>query len=398
MRESREQRIAYWAYVAFVLVFALTCRSVIFGLPDEENDEMIFRALVESLSTGLGYTLRGHSLLSTNFAEIARTYDSPVFIHPPAGIFYFYAITKVFGLTRWALRFAQPLAFAVYYLAGLKALDFYMPDLERGARFLAAPLFAFTPVYAHTNLKVWLENPRLAFFMVHFFCLAFYLRAPSRAKAILAVLTSLAPVLTRVDSLAAYPFLYAFADSIFPRHRRFFWGLLLLNALAVVSWLLYSSALQYGPGRPPAELLEHNKFLRFFVVEFSSWNFAAHFFKLTASLLPAVVALLGLSALGMISGSARPRWTLALWALSQVALYAALGFFGYMKLQRFLILALPASVFLAVITASDLIRARKSLAVLALAAFLALGVFIEVGEGIYVLFTNGTEASLRPPF
>jgi hypothetical protein len=396
MRESREQRIAYWAYVAFVLFIALACRSVIFGLPDEENDEMIFRALVESLHSGLGYTLRGHSLLSANFADIARTYDSPVFLHPPAGIFYFYLVTKVCGLTRWALRLAQPLAFAAYYLAGLKALDLCFPDLERGARFLAAPLLAFTPIYAHTNLKVWLENPRLAFFMIHFFCLALFLRAPTRAKGALAVFTSVLPVLTRVDSIAAYPFLYAFADSIFPRHRRFYSALLAVNLLAVVSWLLYSQALQYGPGRPPAELLEHNQFLRFFALEFPSWLFAVHFFKLTASLLPALLALFGLSALGM--SQARPRWMLALWALSQVALYVGLGFFGYMKLQRFLILALPASVFLAVAVANDLLRAKKSAVVMALAAFLALGVLTEVGEGVYVLFTNGTEASLRPPF
>ena len=398
MKGTREQRIAYGAYVVVVLLIALAFRSAIFGLPDEENDEMIFRALVEALGSGLGYTLRGHPLLSANFGEIARTYDSPVFLHPPAGIFFFYAVTKVFGLTRWALRLAQPLAFTAYYLAGLAALDAYFPDLEMCARLMAAPLLAFTPIYAHTNLKVWLENPRLAYFVVHMFFLALFLRAPSRGRAVLAACTGLLPVLTRVDSLAAYPFLYLFADSVFPRHRRFLAGLFAGFSLVVVSWLVYSRALQYGPGRPPPELLAHNAFLRFFATEFPAWLFTAHFLKLTATLIPALAAFAGLRALHATTEAARPRWTLALWALSQLALYAGLGLFGYMKLQRFLILALPACTFLAVVAASDLLRARKTPVLAALGLFLALGFLTEVGEGVYVLLTNGTEASLRPPF
>jgi hypothetical protein len=398
MGENRQDRLAYWVYAAAVLLIALILRAVIFQLPDEENDEMIYRALVEQLHAGLGYTLRGHQLLSANFHDIARTYDAPVFLHPPAGVLYFYAVTKIFGLTRWALRLAQPIAFSAYYLAGLAALDLYFPSLERPCHFVAPLLLAFTPIYAHTNLKVWLENPRLAFFMIHLCFLALYLRAPSRARGAAALITSILPVLTKVDSAAVFPFVCLFANSVFPRNRTFLAALLALNVAVAAGWLFYSEALGYGPGRPPAELLEHNAFLRFFTLELTSGLFLAHFLKLTATLVPSLLALVGLRALAATEERPEPRLALALWIISQLALYGIFGRFGYMKLQRFLILALPATFFLAVLAVNDVVRARKGPIVVALAALLLIGFFTEIGQGVFVILTNGTEASLRPIF
>jgi hypothetical protein len=392
-------RSIWKVYATLTLLAALFLRGGIFAVPVAEHDERIYRALTEQTLNGKGNTLRGHPLLENGWVE-KRMYDSPVFFHPPAGIWVFALASRLGGGTDQALQAAQLACFAVFYLGMLFVFLALLPKACLLVQLVFPPLVALTPILAHVGTKVWLENPRLAFFALTLAGAVAAAQKPVPSRLALLGLASLLLELTKIESVIALPFAYALGASLGGGrdYRRALAGLFALNVLVAALWLWYSGAIHYGPGRPTEALLAANSFVRYVTLETSPARFLRIFLTLSATLVPSLLMLF------FLPGRKAPR-ALILLVLSQCVFYVGLSAFGYSKMARYLVLAIPGSLLLFAFACDNLVRflhaekpgARRGVG-FGLAAALAICFALECGQGVNVLVNHVRDALVEPVF
>lgn len=400
----------FWAVAFGALALGLAIRFLIFAYAFEDNDEVIYHSLVDNIVRGKGYSLHGHPLLEQVWMSKAM-YDSPVFFHPPVGIYFFWLVQGLVGLDIAGIKAAQLVCYVIFFLSGLGVLRLVFPKPSPALLVAFPVLLAFTPIYAHTNLKVWIDNPRLAFLMVHFFCCLLLVRNKGSGVFALAALTSFLSPFTKVDGLLALPFLYGAAWSLeTSREWRkklalFFGALLVLNGIGVAWWLLYSEALKYGPGRPSEELMAVNEFVRFATKVMDTRKFLVDYLKLLTTLVPSLIVIAACALQGGrnnwkgLLAKLGPRAFLFGWVLSHFLVYWYLAEHGYSKLIRYLLMTTPATLLLFAFAVEDLrAQTRRTWLTAGLAVLLFLAFQSEVLHGVRTLVFGTNDPMVYPVF
>src|SRR5215468_8126826 len=133
---------AFWFCIVSIFLFGLLCRSSILMREPAEGDELVYRALVEQLEAGRGFTLQGHPILLQ--PDVARSqYDGPLFFHPPGGIALFWLFHRLFGAHGFAM--AQLFSFSLFFWAMMLLASQVLDPFDPFGGVLVAALSAFTP-------------------------------------------------------------------------------------------------------------------------------------------------------------------------------------------------------------------------------------------------------------
>jgi hypothetical protein len=402
-------RRAAGGIVLVIFLVALGCRAVLFFRPHREGDEMIYAALVENLDAGKGYTLRGHPLLGKPWIEV-ETYGRPLFFHPPGGIGLFWSLHALFGEAGFGV--AQLVAFAVFFWAMLLLAAQVLGPLSGLQAVLVASLAGFTPILTHVVSRWWLDGPLLAFATL---ATALFLRACRRDSLAGSALAGLAlgyASLIKPTALLVAPgaVALALARARLPlgtlvRHALCWGG---VAACVLAPWLLYQGSVignpfAVAPGRPSPRLIEINRYVHFLTVVRSPWIYVA--------LLPRAVWTLGPSLLLLAATAWRDasvrRIGLALlgWIALVVGCHVVLGYHGYSKLLRYVILVSPATVLLFALVASAAWREARTESsprpvralLWALLALAVAGFVLEIAQGVVTPLLDPSDL-IRPLF
>jgi 4-amino-4-deoxy-L-arabinose transferase-like glycosyltransferase len=336
--------------VALIFAAGLLCRLIILTIPHREGDEVIFVSLVEQLLAGRGYTLRGHPLLATAWIS-AGNYDHALFFHPPGGIVLFFLLFSLFGIVGFAL--AQLLSYAIFFWSMMLLGRAVFRPIDRLQLVVLALLAAFTPIMTHAVSHYWLDGPLLAFATA---AAAVFMLGLRRDRSSLVwgagVLFGLASLIKQTAFLIA-PGLVFITFSLEPRgvRRRAAKRLLMFLALGAVihlPWVLWHWSAVGTPvptwaGKPSQELLQTNPFVRYVTLGLTPWTYLRQLPQILWTLVPSLVVL---SCCGLARSSGRLALALVGWIATVVGFYVYLGFLGYSKVLRYLILVTPASLLL----------------------------------------------------
>jgi 4-amino-4-deoxy-L-arabinose transferase-like glycosyltransferase len=391
--------------LALGLIFAagLGLHLTVFEGRHREGDEVIYQTLVQQLAEGHGYTLQGTRLLTQHL--VGEQYDRPLFHHPPLGVALFWLFRALFGELGFAL--AQLASYTLFFFSLMAIVDALELEPRLPCALLTAALAATTPIMSHVLTRYWLDGPLLAFVTLGAALFTWSVRRDSTRLALAAGLGFGASSLIKATAFLALPGVFALAWAMHGALslRRFSLLLAIASALMLLvhaPWLVWRAALLGSPlaalrahadaGLPAQALLASNSYVKFVTVTRPAWCY----FTLLPRVCWTLVPCLALSALAW-----RRRDDVAtrlilialwLWIASLVGVHVALGFLGYSKLLRYLVLATPAIVLLPVVLASRL-RLQQSPALLAL---LALGVGLEIAQGVCVALA--TQAPLIMPW
>ena len=350
MKLLLSRRGAIWLAVFALFLAGLACWLTIFSRAHQEGDEWIYRALVQQLDAGRGYTLQGHPLLEEGYI-VRETYGKSLFFHPPGGLGFFWIMHRFFGETGFGL--AQLVSYTVFFWAIMLLAKLVLDPMSNLQAIVTASLSAFTPIMTHVTARFWLDGPLLA---AATGAVALFLLAYKREKLLWAcaagVLLGYA-ALIKPTAILILPGLVALAWAVGPRNS---WRTLTIYTLFVLGiaacfllpwevyrWTVVGNPFAISPGRPAPELVATNRYVYFLTVVRSPWSYL--------SLLPRVVwtvvpSLLLLAFQWPIPAVRRIGLALLIWIAFVLAVNIGLGFVGYSKLLRYVILLTPATILL----------------------------------------------------
>lgn len=404
-----------------IFVAALFARRGIFTHVHNEGDERIYAALLDQLDAGRGYTLRGHPILDEGWL-IREQYDTPLFYHPPAGITLFLLCRRAFGAS--GLGVAQLLSFAMFYWATLSLIRATLGRWTAGIAFVSGLLVAFTPIVTHVNPRYWLDGPQLGFASIAAALLvaAFATRrdgtTPSRTRmnvmCVLAGVAMGAACLTKLNAVMIIPgaMLLVLAITTDRSPRRLVPGLAIfciVTALAVAPWLFIQwretgAMFPTWAGKPHPRLVASNPWIHHVTVTFTPWNYLRMLPQVVWTAVPTLLLL----ALAWRLRSPRLRVSAALtaWVALIVAAHIVLGFVGYSKLLRYIILICPAMTALFVLLLFEAIAMTRDARyghtwrriILALVALGGIAWALEVAQGYKTLTKDFDRNLIHPLF
>ncbi len=329
-----------------VLILALTTRLTVFRGDPRENDEKLYRALVEQLADGKGYTLQGHPILDEPWL-IRQQYDQPLFFHPPGGLVLFWSFVTLFGEAGFGL--AQWVVFAVFYFAALRLIRQTAGRLDDRSFGIVCLTVGFSPLMAQVSTHYWLDAPQAAWVTLSATISVEACRRRSLWLGVLAGLILAAACWTKLHAVLALPGIVLVGWAC---QRRIVWGpVLSMTATAgllslpwpIWQWAVLGSPFPSWAGRPHPDLVAQNSYIHYLTVVRPWWIYLV--------LLPSVMATLP-AAVGMLLAQ-RPTHrrrlvavSLGLWICVIVGVIAGLGAIGYSKLLRYVILVTPAELWL----------------------------------------------------
>lgn len=341
--DSRPSQCRRQRWIALgVLLLALTARLTVFRGDPRENDEQLYRALVEQLVAGKGYTLQGHSILNEPWV-IRPQYDQPLFFHPPGGLILFWSFVTLFGKAGFGL--AQWAMFAVFYFASLRLIRQTAGRLDDRSFGLVCLTVGFSPIMAHVSTHYWLDAPQAAWVTLAATVCVEACRRRSSWHGVLAGIILAAACWTKLHAVLALPGIILVGWAC---QRRIVWGPVLSMTLTagmlslpwpIWQWAVLGSPFPSWAGRPHPDLVAQNSYIHYLTVVRPWWIYFP--------LLPSVMATLPAAA-GMLLVQQPKRRSrlvaisLALWICVIVGVIAGLGAIGYSKLLRYVILVTPA--------------------------------------------------------
>jgi 4-amino-4-deoxy-L-arabinose transferase-like glycosyltransferase len=333
-------RLHRWAPVALAFLFGLFVRLPAFRAVHDEGDEVIYSALVEQLEAGRGYTLHGHPILSRGFVERSQ-YDTPLFYHPPGGVAFLWGFKKLFGPT--GLLVAQPFCFALFFWSVIALASALLPRMAPLVLWLLAGSAALSPVVAHINTKLWIDNPRLSLLTLSAALFAWSARRASWRLNLLSAAALGAAVFIKLDTAIGVLLIPALSwpalEALPGARQRLTWiaPLALAAGAAITCWLSWRWAAYGGlalgaPGKPSAALVATNAYIRAVTVERSPW------FYFTATPLAFPTLFSSAALLALLAAARKPlrdAWLQLGLLLLLLSFYAFLGAQGYSKLLRY---------------------------------------------------------------
>jgi 4-amino-4-deoxy-L-arabinose transferase-like glycosyltransferase len=339
-----------WRLVVVIFFIGLCMHSIIFFRAHNEGDELIYKTLVEQLDNGRGYTLQGSYLLEKGLIDKTQ-YDQPLFFHPPGGMFLFWAFYRIFGDCGFSIF--QILSYALFFWSMLflaKSLNLTSSNLGLG---LVSILSAFSPIMAHATAKFWLDGPLLAFTTLAVAIYAWALAHDRIRWVFIAGLILGYASLIKITAFLVVPGLILMSWYFLkpPTLKRFIqFGLLFLVTAFIVQtpwefwqWLKVGSPFSEWVGRPSRSLLDSSRYVYYLTEIRSPWIYL----RLTPLILWTSIPTLLLFPL--MWGNGPKRWmrlSLLTWILTVLFFHIALGFIGYSKVLRYVILMTPALIIL----------------------------------------------------
>ncbi len=339
-----------WKIVFILFLLGLCLRLVVFGGEHQEGDEVIYKTLVEQLDGGKGYTLQGSPLLEQLNKLEHHAYSRPLFFHPPGGIGLFWLFYWIFG--PWGYPLIQIFSYVLFFwsmmwLAKLLSLSSGIGLVIVGA------LSAFSPIMAHVTAHYWLDGPLLGFSTL---AAAVFLFAVSRENSLLACLSGMFFGLAGLIKLTAFLIipglaLLAWTCKAPPKGKSFVYlcGCLVVPALLfqvpweIWQWIKLGAPFSALPDKPSETLIEKNKYIYHLTVVRSPWIYLTLTPRILWSLVPTVLLY------GFLCDNRKIKelgQSFFLWMFSVLSFHIVLGFLGYSKVIRYVILITPASILL----------------------------------------------------
>jgi hypothetical protein len=371
------------ACIFFACIFGLAIRSVSFILPHDEGDELIYQTLVDQLLLGRGYTLRGSAFLASGFLELSH-YDQPVFFHPPFGILFFLISKFLFG--QYGIIIAQLLCYLIFVAGIILIAQSVFGKLGRHQWIVLSILIPLEPIFAHTGIKIWIDNPRLAFLTFGF---GAFLRgglAPCAWLRTLGAWSLGGAILTKFDTVLSLPFilLIDYCINAKPTGVLTFLKNNLVSLFRIftpsICWLilvfvLTGSFLPGNPGRPSVELLNSNSYVRFVTLETPVYFYFRDFALVLSSGIGALI--LTVFAWNKLDKKLQ-QCALILWAgiIFQLVFFTVLGAMGYSKVLRYVCQIVPLMIIGAVLPLKASILADRNKTVEKVLAYSVYGLFV----------------------
>lgn len=329
--------------------FAIGCflRMPFIAISHNEGDEIIYQTLVDQISGTGGYSLQNSPVMANSFF-IKSHYNTPLFFHPPMGIYVFRTFKIMFG--RIGLFFAQLACFFLFYVAVQIAVYLYAGSSLLTA-FIGGALAAFSPIVVQTNMKIWIDNPKIAFASLAFSMVLLAYHQRSRLISVCSGVLFFAAVFTKLDAALMLPVVasamlglgdFKKTDS-YHALIKFLVSPLCGVSVAILIWLIWShittGSFFFGnPGMPSPELLANNAFIRHVT------NDRPFYYYLYA--IPIVYPTLVWSIVALFFFRVEKVWQmrpLVCSILLIVFIYTVLGYLGYSKLLRYVSLIAPLS-------------------------------------------------------
>ena len=335
-----------WKMVSILFLLGLSLRLVVFGGEHQEGDELIYQTLVEQLNSGKGYTLQGSPLLEELKRLEHQAYSRTLFFHPPGGIGLFWLFYWLFGPLGYPLIqiFSYVLFFlSMMWLAKLLGLSSNVGLVITGA------LSAFTPIMAQVTTHYWLDGPLLGFSTI---AAAVFLSAVNKDNIRLACLSGVLLGFASLIKLTAFlivpgvvflawtfwdpskrnPFIYLCVCLIVP-------ALLAQIPWEIWQWIKLGAPFSVLPENPSDTLIENNKYIYHLTVVRSPWIYLTLTPRILWTLVPTILLF------GFLYDNKKIRQqgqSLFLWIFIVLFFHIVLGFLGYSKVIRYIILITPA--------------------------------------------------------
>jgi hypothetical protein len=352
-----------------------------------EGDERIYRALVDQLEAGRGYTLRGHPLVGQLPVE---SYGRPLFFHPPGGVLALWAADRLFGRAGFAL--VELAAYALFF-AGALALGrtLLLPERREVGVIVVALVAAFDPIVVHVTSRFWLDGPLCALATAGSALVLAGLRDASRRAEWLGAAALAYATLVKATAVLVLPGLLCCAIAIHGVRTPAVWraagrvaiGVVLVQAgWALLQWQASGSPFSGWAGRPAPELVAHNAYVRYVTVGRSPWSYLTLLPTVEWSLVPTLALWLALRGR---SEAWRRGGALVCWIAVVVQAHVLLGAIGYSKVLRYVVLLAPAAAVLSgLVVAAAWGRGKAmQLAVMIVSLSFAIGVLQGVKTGLW---------------
>jgi len=371
-----------WTVVLILFLVGLGFRCTTFRAPHEESDEYIYMTLVVQLDEGHGYTLQGSRILEEGLLDRAQ-YDRPLFFHPPGGIALYWLFYATFGDRGFYL---VPLfCYAVFFGSML-----LLAQSLGVSPITVAALSAFSPILAHVSTRFWLDGPLLAFATL---AAALFLRAAAAGKTGGAAAAGLVlgfASLIKITAFLIVPGVALLAWFLVDRRSSFprllvAWivpALLVQLPWEIWQWVALGSPFPSWAGKPSATLIAQNPYVRYLTETRSPWIYVTLAARILWTWGPSLLLYL------LLWGQ---EWTrrvgaaLLLWIASVVAFHVTVGFFGYSKVLRYIILVTPPSILLFTLVLDEAVRLLRSQRRLVLGAAVSLALIaagLEIAAGV----------------
>lgn len=337
-----------WRLIFILFFIGLALRSVVFLGNHQEGDERIYVTLVEQLESGLGYSLQGSSLLNDPIIDYAG-YDKPLFFHPPGGTALNWLFFKLFGYAGFPL--VQIFAYTLFFWSMmLLARSLKLSPSSIGFA-LTAALAAFSPIMAHVTTKFWLDGPLLAFTTFSF---ALYIRGVVNDRLLAVFLAGIVLGYASLIKLTAFLVIPAILVMTWPLISRptkrvffRFGALLIIPAILVqlpweiFQWQIMGSPFPGWAGKPSETLIAINPYIHFVTIVNSPWVYLTMTPRIIFTLVPASLLYL---LIWKQSSRKLTGMSLLIWISSIILFHVALGYIGYSKVIRYVILITPATI------------------------------------------------------
>ncbi|NDD93187.1 hypothetical protein EBZ37_14045, partial [bacterium] len=315
---------------------------------------------------------------------------------------FFAAFQMFFGA--YGIGFAQLFLYAVTVCGLALLLAALVEDQSPWPWVSFSVLVPLQPILLHINLKLWIDNARIAWVCLAAGAFCYGLKNQKRLFQHMGILVFGLAMLTKLDTVFFVPPLFLLLLSLkAPSRREFFQGIvklfpsLAVMVLSVAAWCFFSGVKNGGvmagtPGRPDALLIQSNPFIRYVTVTLPASFYLRSF--------PSVVSTSGIVLLGILltaRSSVIRRRVLAcvLGTGFLLAVYSVLGALGYSKLLRYVSQSIPLTV---VATCLAMGAIARSMGTLKRAWAIGLGVLVgffftrELAFGIKQVYFTPTAA------
>jgi len=377
--------------VAIFFLAGFGLRFTVFSGDHDEGDELIYSALAEQLEQGNGYTLRGTALLASGALD-RQQYDRELFFHPPGGVGLFWLSGKLFGASGTPV--VQIFSYAVFFASMIFMARIL--GLSHMGIAIASALCAFNPVMAHVATHYWLDGPLLAFSTLSAAVFLFSVTRKSYPAAVLSGLILGYASLIKITAFLVFPGAAALAWVLMEERRpsaliRYAACLLLPAVVLQLPWEIWQWAVFGTPfpgwaGKPSAGLVASNRYVYFLTVVRSPWIYLTLLPRILWTIVPAVMLFF------FTLDNREVRWrslALLLWISVVLSFHVLVGYRGYSKVIRYVILVAPAAILLFSMVASEAVRrltqarTQWSRGLYALLVFISLLAFLlEVAAGV----------------
>jgi len=396
-----------WKFVVTLFLVGLCMRTVVFRGDHREGDELIYMSLVAQLDAGRGYTLHGSPILERGIID-KDEYDHPLFFHPPGGIVLDWLFYEIFG--RYGFPLVQMFSYALFFWSMMLLADSLKLLSTNTGMGLVAALSAFNPIMAHVTTKFWLDGPLLGFTTLAVTVFAWAVTHNKRGWGLVSGLLLGFASLIKVVAFLVIPGVVLMAWFLLKTHSKptkksrkqpsqlakfvRFVILLLVPALLlqlpweIWQWIACGSPFPGWAGKPSATLIATNRYVYYLTVARPPWVYLTLTVRVLWTLIPAALLYI------LLWKNKSVRWlglSLIIWILTVILCHVALGYWGYSKLLRYIILATPASVILFALLLNEAVESIKNSGIasninrvtLALVLVSVLALFMEMAAGTY---------------